>query len=99
MKLNVGCVISRGVHSHVSQGQTAIRDVSGLSMKTGRALLVQTPTNCESQAIQFTMRSHRSLNLQQFASAKPVIDICQRKRVVHVSSGATGRCRVAEGHT
>lgn len=85
--------LSPGVHSHVSQGQTAIKDVSGLSMKTGRAMLLQILTSGESQAIQFTMRSHRSLNSQQFASAKPVIDICQRKRVVHVSGEAAGRWR------
>lgn len=85
------CRLSPGVHSHVSQGQTAIKDVSGLSMKTGRAMLLQILTSGESQAIQFTMRSHRSLNSQQFASAKPVIDICQRKRVVHVSTKAAGR--------
>lgn len=73
------CLISLRAHSHVSQGQTAVKDVSGLSMKTGRAMLLQILTNGESQAIQFTMRSHRSLDSVQFASAKPVIDICQRK--------------------
>lgn len=66
-------------------------------MKTGRAMLLQILTNGESQAIQFTMRSHRSLNSEQFASAKPVIDICQRERVVHVSSEAAGSWRKAEG--
>lgn len=65
-------------------------------METGRAMLLQILSNADSQAVQFTMRSHRSLNSQQFASAKPVIDICQRKRVVHVSSKAAGRRRKAE---
>ncbi len=92
------CLISPGIHSHVSQGQTAIRDVSVLSMKTGRAMLLQILTSGESQAIQCTMRSHRSLYSQQFASAKTVIDICQRKMVVHVSSKAAGRWRKAGGH-
>lgn len=73
-------MISPEVHSYVSQGQTAIKDVSELSMKTGRAMLLQILTSGESQAIQCTMRSHWSLNSQQFASAKPVIDICQREK-------------------
>lgn len=93
-----GCLIFPRVYSHVSQGQAAIKDVSGLSMKTGRAMLLQIVTIGESQAIQCTMRSHRSPNSQKFASAKPVIDICQRKRVVHVSSKAAGRWREAGGH-
>lgn len=53
-------LISPRVYSHVSQGQAAIKDVSGLSMKTGRAMLLQIVTIGESQAIQCTMRSHRN---------------------------------------
>lgn len=85
-----GCQISPGLRSHVSQGQAGIKDVSGLSMKTGRAVLLQIFTNGKSQAIQCAMRSHRSLSSQKFTSAKPVIDICQRERVVDVSSKAAG---------
>lgn len=92
-----GCQISPGLRSHVSQGQAAIKDVSELSMKTGRAVLLQIFTNGESQAIQCAMRSHRSLSSEKFTSAKPVIDICQRERVVDVSSKAAGRLRKAGG--
>lgn len=92
-----GCQISPGLRSHVSQGQAAIKDVSGLSMKTGRAVLLQIFTNGESQAIQCAMRSHRSPSSQKFTSAKPVIDICQRERMVDVSSKAAGRWRLEGG--
>lgn len=40
-----------GIHSHVSQGQTAVKDVSGLSMKTGRAMFLQILNSGENQAI------------------------------------------------
>ncbi|KAK5859264.1 hypothetical protein PBY51_003345 [Eleginops maclovinus] len=55
-------------------------------MKTGRASPPKIPTNGEHEAVQCTMTSSQSLTSQQFASAKPAIGICQRSRVVPVSS-------------
>lgn len=92
------CLISPVVHSHVSLGQGTIKDVSGMSMKTGRAIVFQFLTNVESEKNSYTMSSHWSPNSSQFASAKPVIDTCQRKRVVLVSSKATGKWRELGGH-
>lgn len=73
-------LISPGLRSRASQGQASIKDVSGLSEKTGRAEPPQIFTNGESQAVQCAMRSQRSLRSQKFTTAKPVIDICQRER-------------------
>lgn len=92
------CLISPGLRRHASQGQASIKDVSGLSMKTGRAEPLQIFTNGESQAVQCAMRSRRSLSSQKFTSAKPVIDICQRERGWSMSAPqAAGRRKKAAG--
>lgn len=64
--------------------------------QTDRAILLQILTDAESQEIQCSMRSQWRSISQPFTSVKPVIDICQRKRVVHVSTKADMRTLEAQ---